>query len=181
VKVKVDISGLKKFQRIINAGLKQKTGPIRDAIKQWVRRYLGFIRKRYDRLSKSGGGGEWKPLKPETIAKRRKGRGKKRTASILRDTGTLFTAINPAITTPRGALREQVKFGARVGYEQGATHPNSRKATIADIAYYHQKGKGHNPRRRILVDADDKTKRQMVRDMARAVKRAIKASEIPGT
>jgi hypothetical protein len=51
------------------------TGPIADMYKQWGKRYLAQVKRRFATLSRSGGGGEWPPLKMSTLLRRRIGGG----------------------------------------------------------------------------------------------------------
>lgn len=179
--VTVNLRGLKRFQRQVDAALTGGGGgPIGDAFKQWAARYRGFIQQRFAKLSKGGGG--WPPLKPATIARRRGGKkvGKRvRTAkglqamtraAILRDTGTLFAAVNPTFMGSPGQLETRIRYGIRVGYGGPQRHPSGR-ATVADIARFHQVGAGNLPKREIMVDPDNQLLTQMAADMQRAIDR----------
>lgn len=77
---------------------------------KWGARYRSFVQERFDIFSK--GGGDWPPLKASTVARRRKGRkkSKKPRATILRDTNTLFTALQPQFRGAPGAI-EQITRG----------------------------------------------------------------------
>ncbi|HQU42143.1 MAG TPA: hypothetical protein PK867_05000 [Pirellulales bacterium] len=78
--VRVNLAPLIRFGEAIDRDLRQGgNGPIRAALKQWAAIYRGFLQERFDRLSKSGGGGEWAPLARSTILRRLAGRGKKGT------------------------------------------------------------------------------------------------------
>lgn len=154
--VKVDLKPLERFRALIkNDSTWHKIG------KQWAARYRGFVQERYDRYSK--GGGNWPPLKPSTIARRRK-----RSSVILRDKGILFAAVTPEFTGQPGAIEENIPFGVRVGYGGSAIHAGTR-TTIADIASFHQEGGPNLPKREIIVQPDDKTFTGMVSDAQRAV------------
>lgn len=118
--------------------LKKKIGAI----------YRSFAMQRFSRLSR-GGGGEWRPLSPKTIARRRK-----KSSSILIDTGTLFAVLSPA---PSSAWLEQDRSnGFRFGYG-GPTKAPGANATLADIASFHHEGAGHLPARKIIVEPDTET------------------------
>ena len=101
------------------------------------------------------------------------GRGRKRkavgiTVSILRDTGTLLNALtfgNP------GNIVKGRRGGIDVGFGGPARHGKGQGASIVDIAWFHHSGAGHLPRRRILVDPDDRTRRSMIADGQRALQR----------
>jgi hypothetical protein len=127
---------------------------------------MSFLGLRFARLSR--GGGEWPPLAPSTIKARRKGKGKGKPA-ILRDVGLLYNALSPTLNSP-GAINERVPFGVRVGYGGPMRHGEGR-ATIADIASYHQRGVGRLPQRKIIVPPDGSTRRGMMSDARRALKK----------
>lgn len=181
--VQVNLEPLRRFAATVTGDLRGVgNGPIRKAIKQWAVRYRAFVQERFDAFSK--GGGDWPPLAASTIRRRRKGkkirmttmsgqsdRFQVRTASILRDTGTLFQALEPVFKHKPGALELRIPFGVRVGYGGPARHPGG-KATIADIARFHQEGKGKLPKRRIIVDPPPHLVQLMAGDMERALAQA---------
>ncbi len=170
--VRLNLEPLKRFAAAIRADLRTTgNGPIRRAMRQWAARYRGFAQQRFDKFSKGGGG--WPPLAASTKARRRKARkgrkkGAARSFSLLRDTGLLFAALDTPWTRKPGALQEDIEFGVRVGYGGPAKYPGG-KATIADIAGFHQEGKGRLPKREIIVDPDDRTVDAMAGDMERAL------------
>ncbi len=166
--VKVDLRGLKRFQRAVSDGLRGGGGPVHNAIRQWAARYRSFAQQRFDRFSKGGG---WPALKEKTINRRRKGKkGRGIGAAILRDTGTLFSALDLQFTQKPGQLQQDIPFGVRVGYGGPARHPKGG-ATVADIANFHQTGAGRLPVRKIIVDPDEHTITLMAGDMERALER----------
>ena len=71
--VKVNLSGITAFKAALgNSFSPGGVGPLNDWLYTQVpARYSEFSRRRFDRLSKSGGGGEWPPLKESTILSRR--------------------------------------------------------------------------------------------------------------
>lgn len=72
--VKADMRGTEAFRQAMAEQLHKPAaaGPIRDCLnEQWPKTYLSAMQDRFDRLSR--GGGEWPPLSPSTIAKRRGG------------------------------------------------------------------------------------------------------------
>lgn len=90
-------------------------GDVDDAVAivaaKWGVRYRSFIQERFDTYSK--GGGDWPPLKASTVKARRSGKKskkKKPKATILRDTSTLFTALQPQFAGAPGAI-EQITRG----------------------------------------------------------------------
>lgn len=164
-KVTVDLKPLRRFASEIEKDLTQNgNGEVAKALSKWAVRMRGFLQKRFASLSR--GGGEWPPLSPRTIAGRRKG-----SSSILRDTGTLFAALNPVFDGRAGAIEQRIKYGVRVGYGSPAKHPKSQSMTISQIAEIHQLGLGRNPVRRIIVPPDQATLDAMVKDMELAVSR----------
>lgn len=120
--------------------------------KKWAVRYRSFTQKRWDRFSK--GGGDWAPLKS-------------RRGSILRDTSTMFNTMAPIISAPAGSINKLIKDGIEVGFSGSQTH-KSGKATIAQIAFWHQTGAGNNPERKIIVPPDANTLDAMRKDMQKA-------------
>lgn len=172
--IKVDLSGLKEFKKLLDQDLRaggQKTGgsPISNAFKQWAVRYRSFLQERFAMYSR--GGGNWPPLKPSTVRRR-----KKKSTTILRDTGTLFNALTPEFTGKPGALEERIPYGIRVGY--GGPGRYTKKyggtATIADIASFHQVGAGYLPKREIIVPPSDHVLGLMAEDMNRAIAKMLR-------
>ena len=93
--------------------------------------------------------------------------------AILKDTGILFNALS--IGAP-GNLFRIVPSGIDVGFSAQGKHPDS-KATIAEIATYHQeggRGKSKLPQRKILVEPPTPVKRQMMQALDRAVVRMLR-------
>lgn len=179
VTVKVDLEPLRRFNTELSRDLRGSgSGHIRAALKQWAVRYRSFVQERFDTFSK--GGGDWPPLSPRTIAGRRKGRGSRRFAkgavAILRDTGTLFGALSPTFTGKPGQLQEDIPFGVRVGYGGPHRYPSGGRATIADIAAFHQEGNSRLPKREIIVTPSERVLDQMAADMDRAIGRTIRST-----
>ena len=159
--VKVDLRGLEKFDEIINKDLRKGgNGPIRAAMKQWAARYRGFVQRRFVKFSR--GGGDWQPLKN----KRR--RGKKGKAALLRDTNTMFAALDPQFQRKPGQLQKDVPFGIKVGYGGGGSHPIS-SLSVTKLAELHQTGEGNLPARQMIVEPDQQTVKGMAADMQRAM------------
>jgi hypothetical protein len=160
-----------------------KLGSVVDSVvlKKWAARYRAYTRRRF--AINSRGGGEWAPLKAATIRRRRKGRGVGVVAAILRDTGTLFTALTVKFQEKPGAL-EQILFflgkkhGIRVGFGGPEKHLPRKgkmpKRTIAEIAHIHDQGLGNNPKRRIIHQPDEKTFAGMARDVEQRWKSMVK-------
>jgi hypothetical protein len=93
--------------------------------------------------------------------------------SILRDTGTLLAALLPTFQGVPGSLEEMIDGGIRVGYGGPGAHPKG-KATIADIASFHQIGSGRLPRRPIIVATPAPVKAAMAADMEKALAQIAK-------
>lgn len=110
----------------------------------------------------------------EQVAKAKKFEGRK--FSILRDTGTLFAAVSPTVADKPGAVSAAIPFGMRVGYGGASRHPKA-KATIADIAAFHQTGAGYLPKREIIVRPDAETGAAMTRYMMKAIAELTKGGD----
>lgn len=189
-RVKVDFSPLNRFVGALRRDLRRAgNGPIRKALRQWGFRFLGFIRKRFVRLSRGGAfnGDRWKELAPGTVAQRRFkggltiGQARRRkpkqaaavdaaagSVAILRNTGTLFNALNPGAP---GSEFKDIDGGVRVGFGGPAKHPGGR-ASIADVARFHHRGintRSGKVSRRIIVEPDQQTVNAMGQDMTRAL------------
>jgi hypothetical protein len=89
--------------------------------------------------------------------------------AILRDTNTLFNALDP------GSLQEWVPYGIRVGYGGTESYPNG--TSIADIAEFHQLGNSKLPKREILVEPPEDILQDMRDDVVFALHEIIKEYE----
>lgn len=148
---------LKRFDYIVSRiGNKTASPEIQSAYKQWGIRYLAWTKRLF--AKNSSGAGDWPRLK------RKRRRGSTTAAKILRDTGTLFKALTVGNA---GNLFKRLRNGVRVGFGGPSRHP-SGKATIADIAKFHQTGEGPLPKRKILHQPDGNLARLMLMDLARA-------------
>ena len=114
----------------------------------------------------------------ERVAKLEKKLNSKKDAklAILRDTGLLFGALLPVFKDSPGALQkfESNELAVVVGYGGPARHSagnKSGKATIADIASFHQNGGPHLPARPIIVSPTVDILQAMASDMERALKK----------
>lgn len=182
--VTIDLGPLRKYRTALEADFRLRAnGPVRKGFKQWGARYRSFLRERFDKYSK--GGGDWAPLSPKTIARRRKGRArttvrgerdrrfKLGTVSILRDKGIMFAALDPVFRNKPGQLQDDIPFGIRVGFGGAAPHGDD-KITVAYLALIHDQGLGHVPARVIVVAPDSATQRGMASDMERAHNQMVK-------
>ena len=152
MRISINYGGLRAYREQIARDLRQNTnGPIRKVLKKWAARMRTFLQLRYEKASR--GSGIWKALKPATMA--RKG-----SSSILIDTGTLRIALNPTFSNLPGQLEHHGPNFVMTGYGPGGHH--KAQMSIQDLAEIHQKGKGNNPVRKIIVPPD----RQVARDMA---------------
>ena len=142
--VKLNLEPLKRFAQAIHNDLRMRGfGPVRDALKKWGARYRGAVQRRFVKMSGSG----WKRLK------RKRKRGAKQNAQVLRDTGHLFAALNAQFTRKPGQLEQAIPFGVRVGYGGSGAHPSN--VTVAQIAEWHQTGAGDLPIREIIVGTNE--------------------------
>jgi hypothetical protein len=167
VTVQLDLRKLKKFRNELDKG--SSSPHILRVLKQWAARYRGFVQRRFDKFSK--GGGNWPPLAESTKRGRRKGTNKKAKVdfAILRDTGTLFAALNPSFSNAPGAIEKPTSFGVIVGYGGPGRYASGGRATVADIASFHNAGVGRLPKRQIIVPPDAATTQGMISDMERAL------------
>lgn len=146
----------------------------RKVYKQWAARFRSFLQLRFDKFSR--GGGNWPRLKKQTIARRRTGRRAKkigRKTSLLRDTDTMFSALDVRFTSKPGAIEKMVRNGIKVGFGGPAKHPKA-SMTVAKLAVIHQEGKGNVPQRKIIVGPDRRTKQGMASDVVRGWKKKVK-------
>lgn len=145
----------------------------RKVYRLWGERYRAYIQDRFDRFSK--GGGNWIKLSEATIARRRKGKkgASGLLAAILRNTSIMFNAVSARFRSRPGQLQKDIPFGVVTGFGGSHRHPGG-KATIADIASFHQEGvntgKVKIPARPIIVDPDKRTLDLMADDVLRAKK-----------
>ena len=174
-----DISKLIKLKRIL--GSAEGATVMKPLYERWGIRYLSFARQKF--TINSAGGGDWPSLANSTIASRmrksrRTRRGRRITiaarafgihnaeridfvrenlrTTILVDTGVLKNGLNVGAT---GNLFAPHTFGIKVGYS-GGSHPRSR-ASIAQIAAYHNAGTGRLPQRQIIYPPDEGVKASM--------------------
>lgn len=167
--VVVDLRNLKGLQRMLATEARGVgSTPLRKVYRQWAARYRSFVLRRFVKASR--GDGTWPPLKPGTIARRRKGKGVGMIAAILIDTGTLRTALDVQFKKKPGQFQRDIPGGIIVGFGGPARHGKG-SATIAEIAAYHQAGKGKLPKRELLVKPNRETVNRMKQDMLRAIKR----------
>lgn len=93
------------------------------------------------------------------------------TAAILRDTGALFRALDVRNT---GNGTKAIRGGIVFQFSD-ATHPKrggkGKPMTIARLATIHHFGQGRVPRRTILVDPPEETKKLIRRSLADACQR----------
>ncbi len=176
VTVNVKTPGLDAFRRVVATKMAPGSHPAIDAMcNQWGKRYEGFARRRFTRLSR--GGGEWPPLAPSTIKRRRAGKGKKRSdltraVAILRDKGVLFSAMQIGTI---GNQFHRIPMGVRYGFSR-IPHSAGNRSSLQKIAGYHQTGAGNLPRRTIVVAPDQTTLTGMSNDAGRMMLRVMKAT-----
>jgi hypothetical protein len=194
--VKIDLSGIRRLESLVQYDLNgPSNGPVRAALRQWGPRYGSFVQLRWTKQSR--GGGEWAPLAPSTLKRRRKGKkkkdekkDKKKTkkkkrieAAILIDTGTLYNVASFDRAGWPGRVSDDIPFGMRLGYSN-IRHP--RGGELGKIVMAHhigartgRGGKVKLPKREILVKPDSKTAAGMARVFERGMQRAIQACSLP--
>jgi hypothetical protein len=154
--------------------------PIRDAVVDAGRTYMGDMRARF--TGASGGNGTWAPLAPATIYKR------------LRAAGNPSAAIRKAQSDPRlaaavaaalpilyvtGGLYTSLAPGGD-GYVEDVLPDRLLVGTSNRVARFHQDGTPKMPARPVLVAPDDQGLKRM-RDLIAAGVGAAVASAIAGT
>lgn len=146
----------------------------RKVYKQWAMRVRSFLQLRFAKFSR--GGGDWPPLKKRTIARRRVGRRAKkigRKTALLRNTDTMYNALDVRFTSKPGAIEKMVRDGIKIGFGGSARHPKA-SMTVVKLAVIHQEGKGNMPQRKIIVKPDRRTKQGMASDVVRGWKKRVK-------
>lgn len=152
----------------------------KEILHVWTQRVRTFLERRFDKNSR--GGGDWRPLSPETIrrkmkkakANQKRNRRKNRAAdfsaldssfggvSILMDTGVLRAALNPQKENPGYVQRQMIngeEATVSLGFGGDAKHPESKSGiTIVELARIHHFGTRRGiPARPIIVLPDDAT------------------------
>lgn len=95
--------------------------------------------------------------------------GAGRTVTVLNDTGALRRCLTIGWT---GNVYRVIPGGVEYGIGGGPTHAGGR-ATMGQIASYHQNGGRHLPQRIIVAPPDQETIGGMVQDALRAVGRSM--------
>lgn len=154
IKVTVEVPGLTKIrQAVLDSPQLAK-----DIVGVWKQIYRSFIRQRF--VSFSRGGGDWPPLKPSTLAKRRKGKGSG-TAAILRDTGLLFASLQPGVEGTGLLQATDRPLGFTAFMDSKQTYAKGGGVSLGDVANFHQTGAGRLPVRKIIDVPDRDTVAQM--------------------
>lgn len=170
-RIEIKMEGCRQLENELRTGV--ISPEIDTALKQWSARMRAFLKARFIRESK--GGADWAPLAASTVARRRKGKKVGRSSMILRDTGTLLAALGPTSSAPGSLNQIGPGMSITVGFGGSAKHPGSSgRASIADIAEYHQVGGKHLPKREVVVGPDQHTLDLMQRDMVRAINKRAK-------
>jgi len=127
--IEIDPKGLERVQgmlRRLQAGFSDLTPVMREIAEELLANWQLKWREEEDPY-----GEPWKPLKPSTLKRRRKGKGSGPVAQILRDTGIMQDSFTPK------ADKESARIGT---YEDGF------------YARFHQFGTKYIPIRRLLPD-----------------------------
>lgn len=144
-RVKTDLRRIKKLRRDIQT----KEGSVKEVQNSWADLYRAFIVKRFTLFSL--GGGNWPPIKNSTA--KRKGHRR-----ILIDTRFLRLKLSAIIDVIRVTSRSMV-----FGFRSSIHHPTANMPLV-DLAEIHHQGLGNNPERKILVELDDETAKNMKLD-----------------
>lgn len=201
--IQLNLRPLEKFASEIEKGLRSGSGPMKDAVNNWERRYYGEMLERFDILGRGGSyrGQSWPDLAHTTKVARRM-KGKKRTKkgkrtklrarqlvsirqgtakiTMLRDYGQLRAVIEPQRRSAPGKVSRGIPFGVETGFGGPGRKEGSNKATIAEVAVAHQFGRpGQNlPARPILVDPAPKTVEGMADDTIKAIDKIRRANQV---
>lgn len=148
VKVTINLNG--RVQRLVEV-VEGDPKALEGVFKAMDRIYRAFVRLRWRTFSR--GGGNWKPLRPRTIA--RKGH-----ARILFDTELAYDSVSPEFEEvfsikpdKRTQFKADVTFGSKKQYPSGIT--------VNEVMGYHQEGTDNMPARPVLVSPDLRTKKSM--------------------
>jgi hypothetical protein len=160
VSVRVNVSGpVRTLQAMRQAFAPTMAPQMRAAFQQVADRYDRYIMDRFDRVSQSGGVGEWAPLKPGTVAeKKREG---KPSAILVRD-HALRDSLDPGHPLH---VRQQLPNGIRTGSKE-------KKLRI------HQVGaKARNlPARPVIVPPHPQLVRELTGILAEGMRKVIAAA-----
>lgn len=183
--VRLNLRPLEQFLGNFTGQDYRPNSPMDQCLKQWGTRYLTGMGRRYDKASRSPGA-PWRDLAPatkkarrgprKTTGRRTKAAGRARKFSILKDLGLVRNGLN--VGQPGNVYRRDQK-AILVGYGGPRKHKKGvkgSKATIADIAMFHQTGEGNLPKREILVIPDLMIQRAMLKDLQRALDRIARSS-----
>jgi hypothetical protein len=159
--------------------------PFDRCFKLWGMMYLAEMKKLF--VTYSRGGGNWKGLAKSTLAVRRR-MGSHKTTILWNKLGSIMKALS--VGAP-GNRFEKITGGIRVGFGGSAKYPDegyaghargdtgkSRyghkgKATIRDIAVFHQTGAGHLPQREILHEPSAGLRSRMMQQLKIAVNKLM--------
>ena len=143
--------------------LKETGGVVASAERELSDIYTQFVLKRFDRLSKSGGGSDWPDISEVTKLA-------KKSSAILVDTRIMRLGIAQGITSHKtvGARGASMRFAVTTT----AAHPKA-KMPIKDLAAIHQLGLGRVKQRKIVVAPDTATKKRMATSVIRHLKKEV--------
>lgn len=154
-----------------------RVGPVRQGLVDSVDRLDSHIIRRFDRLSMSGGGGEWKPLAPSTVRGRLStGRGviqTRRSRAAAARTGGLANVAR--VLYEKGDLRRSLDITGKNHVRQSI--PNGIRTGSKDpkIAF-HQFGTDRVPARPVYVPPPAQTARAMAEDVAVGIRKMMEAA-----
>lgn len=147
--------------RTLREELARPKGPVKAALNTWALVHRAFLLRRFTTFSR--GGGNWRPLKPDTVAA-------KGSSGILIDRGFLKMGLGAGIGLIRTDIGQMIRL--TIGFNNKRKHPRSQ-LSIADLATIHHLGLGVVPARRILVPPDAQAKEELKNTMTRVVKRIL--------
>lgn len=141
------------LRRILNWGRNEKD--VSSMLRECAKVYREWVADRF--LEQSQGGGDWEPLKPTTVAQKKR-KGSRHPSHILYDSGKLHEAIKTetilgfrdfphygmGVKKTISRIKPSISIG--IGLMK---YPNGK--TTEDIAEIHQYGTKHLPARPIFV------------------------------
>lgn len=150
----VNLAGLKKF----TSGLESDPIMVAASVK-WGDQYNRFMIARFRRYS--AGGGNWAPLKQETIRQKSANRSR-----ILIEEGDMLSGIKATASPVAKPRSLAVRAGiTSTGYHTGAG------VSIRELVSIHHFGRGRVPRRQIVVVPPQRVVNAMVNVAAKALRK----------
>ena len=127
--VKIKLTRLEKYRTQVKADLNnQANGPVRKAMKQWGVRYRSFAQERFDAFSK--GGGDWPPLAPSTIARRRAAQSSRKKPKPSKELGAVESFVKFVGGTSKSSSGSNEKPAPKKRKSKKPAKKGDRKVSI---------------------------------------------------